>query len=185
MLQLHIKQDYVSVNKGDAHCSTDILLLFSLSQKSGVKLAPIPFYFFLPSSSSRIQFHCHLLQPSPLFLIPRSHSPFHHTLPQISLHAVLSSQSLSSSSPSTLHSKCIRSLRQPSPSICSMCPAHFNRLLITFQMRLSFTPTSSRSSSIVHLSILFTPTILLTQSFSQTCICCSKKGESALCEADP
>ena len=57
---------------------------------------------------------------------------------QISLHAVLPSQSRSSSSPSTLHSKLSTSALfiNRSSSILSTCPAHFSQLLTSFLVRL-------------------------------------------------
>ena len=66
---------------------------------------------------------CTLPIPHSQFQLP-SHSH------QISIHAVLRSQSWSSSSPSTLHSERICSLHQPSPSVQSI-------------LKLPFTPTSS------------------------------------------
>ena len=112
----------------------------TLSLKSRVNLALIPVIDFVFPSSSLIPFHCHLHQPSPLPPIPRTHSPFLSHSHQISLHAVLPSQSQSSSS--TLHYECIRSLHHSfhSPSILSTCPAHFNQLLTSFLLRLSLTP---------------------------------------------
>ena len=90
-----------------------------------------------PPFSSLIVFHCCVHKPSPL---PITHSPPPSHSRQISLQAVLLSPSRSSSSPSTLHTKCICSLCQLFPFHflhMSDSPAHFSRLLTSFLERLS------------------------------------------------
>ena len=96
--------------------------------------------------------------PSPLPLIPRSRSP----LPSQSLFT--QSSHMSRGLPMSVSSLFVH---RPS-STCYTCPAHCNRFLTSFLLKLSFPPTSSLSSSILPLSTLFIPTILLTQVFSQT-----------------
>ena len=71
--------------------------------------------FVSHTSSSLVSFHCRLPHPSPLPLSLALILPLISHSCQISLYNVLSSQSRSSSSPATLHSKRIRSLHQPFP----------------------------------------------------------------------
>ena len=103
-----------------------LFLLSSLSLKSGVRLALIPVCdFFYPSSvTDRISLPSPppVSTPPSLALVLHQGSPFRCHSCQISLYAILPSQSQSSSSPSTLHSERIRSFRQPFPSIHSQCP---------------------------------------------------------------
>ena len=61
----------------------------------------------------------------------------------------------------------------PSSSNRTKCPTHFSRLFTSVPIKLVCTPISLLSSSILLLSTLLTPTILLTQLFSQACsLCC-------------
>ena len=91
-----------------------------------------------PCSQTLVPFHCSRHQPSPVSSIPRSHSPLPTPPlpPNLSSQYIPPSQSRSSSSPSTLHSKRMRFLHQPFP---------FHPFLV----RLSLTPTSSFSSAIM------------------------------------
>ena len=80
-----------------------MLLLSSLSQTSGMKLARY-----------RLSMFCSLLHCFSL------------------LHTFIQPRSF----PSARHSECIGSL---SPSVHATCPGHFNRLLISFLLKLSHT----------------------------------------------
>ena len=93
---------------------------------------------------SLIPFHCHLHHPSPLLHHPSlSFSTSLPILPNLSSHSPPISVSVllfSFLPPSTLSASA--HFVNCSPSICSTCPVHFNQLLSSFLLKLSFTPTS-------------------------------------------
>ena len=95
-------------------------------------------------------FHCRLHHPPPHLPILRSHSPPNPTKPlftqsshlTLSLHLLLLPFTVSASA------LCVnRSLPNR-----STCPTDFDRRLTSFLVKISFTPTSSLSSSILRLS---------------------------------
>ena len=101
------------VSAGNSVNILQMLLLSSLSLKSGVRLASILVIDFFPSSSSLMLLYCGFPLPFPL-----------------------PCPSLSRSLPVSL-------FINRSPSILSTCPAYFNQLITSFLLKLSFTPTSS------------------------------------------
>ena len=130
--------------------------------------------FFPPSSSSLNRFHYRLY----ILPIRRSPSPRGPPPPTPALSLFTQSSHLSFGlPPSPLHSKRIRSLRQPFPFHSLHLSNPYNRIITTIRFftpasSLSFLPqlppsASSLSFSILCLFILFTPAILLTHLFSQ------------------
>ena len=120
----------------------------------------IPIVDVSPSLTSLIPFHYRLHQlsplphPSPSFSPPLPNLSFTQSshlslgLPLLLLYATLSASAL---------------FVNPSTSILVTCPTHFSRLLTSFLVGLSFTPTSSLSSHnslclFFSLPQFFTPT---------------------------
>ena len=104
-------------------CSIGCNIDMHRTQKSRVRLAPIPVVDFFPSSSSLIPFQRRLPSTYPSFSFS-THLPLLPNLSSRSLPISVSVFLLSF----YLHSKCIRSLRQP----FSFHYFHFSRLLTSF-----------------------------------------------------